>query len=110
MNYESYCSHSLNKKSSSSEGNLPDEKLEFHSYPNPLVESNYLKIQSEKEDLLRYKIYTTLGKSVVQKGMKSTLGNKTAKIDVTNLQPGIYYLVVNNSNIQRTTKKFFVVK
>lgn len=72
------------------------ENSKIELFPNPT--SDYFTIKSEKEILLR--IYSLDGKLVRQE----KITNQSSKIDVSNLNSGIYSLIIESDTNQFVTK------
>ncbi len=59
-------------------------------YPNP-VKDGYLNIKANSNEEITFTVYDMLGKRMLN-------GTTTDKIDVTNLQKGVYFIELRNSN------------
>ncbi|MGJ8743987.1 T9SS type A sorting domain-containing protein [Polaribacter sp.] len=78
--------------------NLTSNKLTI--YPNPVKDSFAIKFE-ESQSTVEIEIFTTLGKSV-KKIKERTVS--AARIDVSNLSAGIYFLSIKSENLKQTHK------
>lgn len=73
------------------------DNISFNIYPNPV--KNFITIESEFYELIYIKIFNILGQSI------ATFHNlENNKIDVSSLNPGIYFLNLNTSSGNTTVK------
>lgn len=70
-------------------------------FPNPA--RDFVDVQHTREQLLYYTIYTTSGKIV---NAKETLKHK--KIDTQLLTPGVYFIVIENQQLNKNIKKLII--
>jgi hypothetical protein len=71
----------------------------FAVYPNPA--KNNVVVSSKTATISKIEIYNLLGQSVMDKTYSENL---TEKINVSNLQPGMYILKINSD----TTKQLLI--
>jgi hypothetical protein len=74
--------------------------LSFSAYPNPALD--YLQIVLSIKDNINIGIENTLGEVILK---KIDVKQSNLQIDVSSLEPGIYFLTVSNKN-KSVTKKF----
>lgn len=79
------------------------------NYPNPALNSTQVAIRLQNaSDDVSLRITDVVGKNLIARGhIKMNAGVNTLTIDVTTLQPGIYYYTLND-NTQQVTKKMVV--
>jgi len=73
-------------------------KPDYQVYPNPV--KDVLKINSD-ESIKLFNITDTTGRVMMQKD----LNGKSREINVQNLNPGVYYLKINNGKAQKIIKQ-----
>ena len=79
------------------------EKNNFKIYPNPVSNELKIDLNSYSENGLSAKIYNTLG-SLVE--TKNTISIENNKVDVSQLNNGIYFIEINNAENERVVKRF----
>lgn len=73
-------------------------------FPNPVY--NRMTIQSDEQPVqMQYSIYNSVAKLV----LSGDIDSATAFIDVSQLQPGVYYFYIQNGNSQTLKKKMVVL-
>ncbi len=83
-------------------GHNSSDKLRLQVYPNPAVD--VLNLSSEHYNLKAFSIYDNTG-AVLDQGLFEVPAH-TAQINVTQLEKGLYILVVEGNNRQWTAKRF----
>lgn len=78
-------------------------KNNFEVYPNPVSNELNIDLNSFSENGLSAKIYNTLG-SLVE--TKNTISIEKNKVDVSQLNNGIYFIEINNKENERVIKRF----
>lgn len=71
--------------------------------PNPF--SNFLTIEGNKDDLIEIRILNSLGETEIIFSRVDILINQPQKIDLSHLQPGIYFIKTNNNQIIKILKQ-----
>ncbi|WP_438710952.1 T9SS type A sorting domain-containing protein [Aquimarina muelleri] len=85
-------------------GNGINNSTRLNVYPNPA--SNDLNVSFNSLDTVsQIRIVNILGKVVYNKEVKSTLGSNTLKIDVSRLNPGIYFVKRGSQDIKKVIIK-----
>lgn len=80
---------------------LPDGKL-FIVYPNPVKDNLFITTNSTLS-MAEIKIMDQTGKMVFRQQVENIQANNSTKINIANLQKGIYYLqLISGSNVQST--------
>lgn len=74
-------------------------------YPNP-VSGGWVNIRTE-HDFVRYRIYNTLGQTLVENSISSSWGEK---VDISNLSPGMYLVTVFDRDGRYLTKRLNIIK
>jgi hypothetical protein len=82
---------------------LENEQLDFKLYPNPVLQSIYLELDSEISSI---SVLDLLGKTHIVEVTNNSLGK--ASVDVSSLSPGNYVCVLISEGI--STSKSFVKK
>ena len=80
-----------------------DKYMDISVFPNPA--SDILKVSGQNIENTNYTIFSVMGTPVIQGYLKNTMN----KIDIKQLQNGVYFLFIQNSTKQITTKTTFVV-
>jgi hypothetical protein len=81
---------------------------EFKLYPNPAKNEIEIEFISEPGILKPKKVQIN---NVVGKEMKSlVIGNRKQKIDVSDLDNGVYFLIIRNNQNETITKKMVIAK
>jgi len=83
-------------------GHNSSDKLRLQLYPNPTVD--VINLSSEHYNLKAYSIYDNTG-AVLDKGIFEVPAH-IAQVNVSQLQKGLYILVVEGNNRQWTAKRF----
>lgn len=84
--------------------NVSGNSTGFNVYPNPA--SNDLNISFNSLDTVsEIRIVNILGEIVYNQEVKSTLGNNTVKVDVSRLNPGIYFVKRGNQDVKKVIIK-----
>jgi hypothetical protein len=73
-------------------------------YPNPCDKTLYLSISESSQKELTYKIFNSQGKIVMANQIKKI--DNHVEIDMSQNQPGIYFLVTEYRNGERASFKF----
>lgn len=79
--------------------------VSFSAYPNPALETLYLKILSEKSDRALLSVTNISGQIVIKEEVNVTTGNNTVPVKVNNLSAGTYIIKVQLGN-KNFTQKF----
>jgi uncharacterized delta-60 repeat protein len=77
----------------------------FGLYPNPANNIVYINLQNTNENIDSIAINDLLGKSVKK---LENVGSKNTSFDVSDLEKGIYLVVINTENNLKQTKKLVV--
>jgi hypothetical protein len=83
--------------------NEPALNQQLQISPNPASTETQITISDNQQGLLA--IYNHLGQLVVSLPL-----NKTVRMNVSNFEPGVYQVVLNNTNGKRLTNRLTVVK
>ena len=75
---------------------------ETHLYPNPVQGILNFQIYAEKNSVVRYKIYDSIGRLIIDKNLQMALSSMTEYIDVSNLENGIYLFQYSHDDISKT--------
>ena len=78
--------------------------LDLHISPNPTTE--YIEVFTSNGLDNSISIVNVTGANVFETQLNGTV--TTLKIDVSNLEKGVYFIKIINKNFERATKKFFV--
>jgi len=76
---------------------LETTELDIKLYPNP-IKGNTLNVELSTQDVFKYRIVDILGKTILS-------GTSKGKINVSQLEGGIYFIEVNDGD-EILTKKF----
>lgn len=79
------------------------EKLEFNIYPNPAQDKLNIDLNNNFE-MYTYSIFDSYGRIV------SNNSTYESPIDISNINPGIYFIRITNSDNATTTKKFIIIR
>ena len=111
--FEDYCI-SIVEKQTTSVGNIANQLTRFEVYPNPTfpeeITINSLFQQVIKEYSLD--LLDSQGKVIYRKAFKNHPANtlQTKKIDISNLQQGVYWLRLQAIGRQALVSKFVVIE
>jgi len=83
--------------------NPEDLNLEFNIYPNPAQDILNIDLINNFE-IYSYAIFDSYGRVV------SNNNTYESSIDISNINPGIYFIRVTNSDNATTTKKFIIIR
>lgn len=79
-------------------------------YPNPINDFTTLSFNLRETSNVNIEVYDMTGKLVMNRNLGSRLfGNNTVVMDVSNMEPGIYFFTVN-ANGTKTTNKMVIAR
>jgi hypothetical protein len=78
-------------------------KNNFKVYPNPVSNELNIDLDSFSENDLSVKIYSSLGSLIT---LKHTISIENNKVDVSQLNNGIYFIEIGNKENERVVKRF----
>ncbi len=78
-------------------------------YPNPASGNMFVKLTSDRAELLNVRIVDISGREVLVDKIYSIAGEKTHKLDISKLNTGIYSIVVNSEG-QSSNKRLVIVR
>jgi hypothetical protein len=76
--------------------------------PNPARQTIFLRFYSATEGEATLRLMTTTGSSVQSNGIQVMKGNNLTRIDVGNLQTGIYLVMVSNKELNLSQKVMII--
>lgn len=89
---------------------IEDIQLDFELYPNPIFKERDVEIEIEisanKTDIINLMIFDALGR-LVQKG--NIIGNENHKTNISRLDSGVYFMMIQNDKGISKTHKFIIV-
>ncbi|MCK5169036.1 MAG: T9SS type A sorting domain-containing protein, partial [Bacteroidales bacterium] len=81
-----------------------DNSINVKIYPNPAQDILNIDIQDQSFNNYRYTIFDTFGRIYLENY------SSDSEINISNLNPGIYFIKISDSNGGNTTKKFIVIR
>jgi hypothetical protein len=78
-------------------------------YPNPASEFVYLDFKSATEGLVNIQIVNSIGQLIKQLPVNTIKGHNQIKIQVTDIRPGMYILIINKADLN-LTRKFVIAR
>lgn len=78
-------------------------------YPNPASEFVYLNFKSATEGLINIQIVNSIGQLVKQHPVNTIKGHNQFKIQVADIRPGMYILIINKGDLN-LTRKFVIAR
>lgn len=82
-----------------------DKSIQLRIYPNPVRSNLYLSIDVSAVNQTQYSLFTITGIKLNSKILDKTLN----QIDVSNIQPGIFYIQIINDQI-KLNKTYKLIK
>ncbi len=81
---------------------LEEENSKFLVYPNP--SGSFIQLKGA-EKVFNYKIFSSQGKSMLEKAVTKSGNDGALTIDISTLNSGIYYLSVNDASYMKFVKE-----
>jgi hypothetical protein len=78
-------------------------------YPNPASEFVYLNFNSATEGLVNIQIVNSIGQLIKQLPVNTIKGPNQIKIQVADIRPGMYILIINKGDLN-LTRKFIIAR
>ena len=79
-------------------------------YPNPIVNNAKIVINLDKSSDIEYSIINHLGQAVYSNHEFLSVGKQTLNINVSDLQNGLYSLIISTENGRKVHRKFLRIK
>jgi hypothetical protein len=76
-------------------------------YPNPTDGISYLTLNSKLPSIAKVNIYAIDGRMIAQSNKELTQGENNLRLDLTNIEPGMYFVEVISKN-ERVTAKLMI--
>lgn len=78
---------------------------ELNVYPNPAADLVYVSLEAGRTEKTTAVITDVLGKTIASQNINLVKGKNTATLNVADLNSGVYFITINNSN-EKITKRF----
>lgn len=89
----------INKQSDLSELDINNQLL--ITYPNPTIDQLTVEFTLIESRMIKYQVFTVTGKNVLQSKVESTKGLNRLKLNLSDLDVGVYYLKLDNYELKK---------